>query len=71
MDGTDAPLKEVPILYLPAALLQLSIGLRIVFDAVDATDLLYIPAWLTIVAIAGYVGLLLGTMAVRPKPTTA
>jgi len=68
---SGAPVRYVPILYLPAALLQLSIGLRIVFDAVEATDLLYIPAWLTIVAIAGYVGLLLGTMAVRAKPTTA
>ena len=48
---SGAPVRYVPILYLPAALLQLSIGLRIVFDAVDATDLLYIPAWLTIVAI--------------------
>ena len=68
---TGAPVRYVPILYLPAALLQIAIGLRIVFDAMEATERLYCPAWLTIAAIVTYVAMLLGTMAVRAKPTTA
>lgn len=68
---TGAPVRYVPILYLPAVLLQLAIGLRIVFDAMEATERLYCPAWLTIAAIVTYVTLLLGTMAVRPKAIPA
>jgi hypothetical protein len=64
---TGAPVRYVPILYLPATLLQLAIGLRIAFDAMDATERLHCPAWLTIAAIVIYVVLLLGTMAVRPR----
>ncbi|PKR90913.1 hypothetical protein CXZ10_06085 [Pleomorphomonas diazotrophica] len=68
---TGAPVRYVPVLYLPAALLQIAIGLRIVFDAVEATEYLHCPAWLTIAAIVAYVALLLGTMVVRPKAATA
>lgn len=68
---TGAPVRYVPILYLPAILLQVAIGLRIAFDAMEATDRLYCPAWLTIAAIVTYVAMLLGTMAVRPKASTA
>ncbi len=64
---TGASVRYVPVLYLPAALLQVAIGLRIAFDAMEATDKLHCPAWLTIAAIVAYVALLLGTMAVRPK----
>ena len=64
---TGAPVRYVPILYVPAMLLQVAIGLRIAFDAMEATEKLYCPAWLTIAAIVIYVALLLGTMAVRPK----
>lgn len=68
---TGAPVRYVPILYLPAALLQIAIGLRIVFDAMEATDRLYCPAWLTIAAIVTYVAMLLGTMVVRSKSPAA
>ncbi len=68
---TGAPVRYVPVLYLPAALLQVAIGLRIVFDAMEATERLHCPAWLTIAAIVAYVTLLLGTMAVRPKTATS
>jgi len=68
---TGAPVRYVPILYLPAALLQVAIGLRIAFDAMEATEKLHCPAWLTIAAIVIYVALLLGTMAVGPKPAAA
>nr|WP_284537299.1 hypothetical protein [Pleomorphomonas sp. T1.2MG-36]CAI9398505.1 hypothetical protein ANOBCDAF_00075 [Pleomorphomonas sp. T1.2MG-36] len=68
---TGAPVRYVPILYLPAVLLQLAIGLRIAFDAMEATERLHCPAWLTIAAIVAYVALLLGTMAVRPKAIQA
>ncbi len=68
---TGAPVRYVPILYAPAALLQLAIGLRITFDALEATERLHCPAWLTIAAIVIYVTMLLGTMAIRPKSTIA
>ena len=64
---TGAPVRYVPILYLPALLLQVAIGLRITFDALEATEKLHCPAWLTIAAIVIYVALLLGTMAIRPR----
>lgn len=64
---TGAPVRYVPVLYGPAALLQVAIGLRIAFDAMEATERLRCPAWLTIAAIAIYVALLLGTMVVRPR----
>lgn len=64
---TGAPVRYVPILYVPAMLLQVAIGLRITFDAMEATEKLRYPAWLTIAAIVIYIALLLGTMAVRPK----
>lgn len=64
---TGAPVRYVPVLYVPAILLQVAIGLRITFDALEATGRLHCPAWLTIAAIVIYVALLLGTMAVRPR----
>lgn len=64
---TGAPVRYVPILYVPAMLLQIAIGLRITFDAMEATEKLRCPAWLIIAAIVIYVALLLGTMAIRPK----
>lgn len=64
---TGAPVRYVPILYVPAMLLQIAIGLRMTFDAMEATEMLRCPAWLTIAAIAIYAALLLGTMAIRPK----
>ncbi len=66
---TGAPVRYVPVLYVPAILLQVAIGLRVIFDAMEATEKLRCPAWLTIAAIVIYVALLLGTMVVRPRTT--
>ncbi len=67
---TAAPVRYVPWLYLPAALLQLAIGLRIGFDATEASEWLHCPAGLTIVAIVSYVLMLLSTAIFRRRAAT-
>lgn len=64
---TAAPVRYVPWLYLPAGLLQVAIGLRVGFDAAEASDWLCLPAWLTIAAFAGYVLMLLSTAFIRSR----
>ncbi|WP_191060887.1 hypothetical protein [Geminicoccus harenae] len=64
---TGAPVRYVPALYAPAALLQCAVALRL------AADLALAPAWrqgaaiLTVTSILLYAGLLLATSFIRPR----
>ncbi|WP_312797686.1 hypothetical protein [Tianweitania sp.] len=56
-----APIHYTPALYLPAAMLQLAVVLRVVGDIADRPDVLPVSAWVTVASILIYALLLIST----------